>query len=245
MSIKSLDIIKAAPQHMDLIGSTGYAMLCAITAQWDYIGSTRPVRWSNSMLSARCGVDRHHINAVRKRLIDHGWITYDAQGQNIAGHYTPHIPSYHVSTDSGTDLIAEADWHKSTNEGANGLANTPPIKVPMDTPSEANLYTCPNPNPILEKAAERPKIKIPVRNNPPSLEQVAEYIQKQGYSLSPEDFHDGNTRGGWTYGMGGKSLVYDWKAHVRTWEAWKKKNNPPPPPTPPRPKAPPINLDFT
>jgi hypothetical protein len=243
--ILALDILKAAPQHAQTLGSSGLAMLLAITGQWDTLGCTVAVCWSNSRMSERTGLSRNSIDVVRSRLVKAGWLSYIQDGRQ-AGHYIPQLPDYHaqmsaVECASGAQFTVQVlcnDCASTVQLSVQPLRSSLGSYIPSPVPS-------PEPNPILEKAAERPKIKTPVRNNPPSLEQVAEYIQKQGYNLSPEDFHDGNTRGGWTYGKGGKSLVYDWKAHVRTWEAWQKKNNPPPPPPAPRPKAPPINLDFT
>ena len=49
----------------------------------------------------------------------------------------------------------------------------------------------------------------------PSLEEVADYIQENGYSISPEHFLDYYESNGW---MVGKSKMKNWKAAVRTWQ---------------------------
>lgn len=81
-----------------------------------------------------------------------------------------------------------------------------------------------NQNPNEEKASKSPLMKKnPVRDNPPSVQEVAEYVSQMGYGIDPQEFHDHNTRGGWTYGRAGKSLVQDWRAHVRTAESLRKR----------------------
>lgn len=95
--IPSLEILKAAPQHAESLGSSGLAMLLAITAHWDSLGSAVAVCWSNSRLGERSGLSRNSISEVRSRLIKLGWLVYIQDGRN-SGHYTPKLPEYHAQT---------------------------------------------------------------------------------------------------------------------------------------------------
>lgn len=53
-----------------------------------------------------------------------------------------------------------------------------------------------------------------IRFVPPTLDEVREYIEKQGYSVDAEKFIDFYQSKGW---MVGKNKMKDWKASVRTW----------------------------
>ena len=50
---------------------------------------------------------------------------------------------------------------------------------------------------------------------PPTLEQVAAYVQTRAIQIDPEAFIDSYTARGWYYG---KTKIVDWQACVRTWE---------------------------
>ena len=59
---------------------------------------------------------------------------------------------------------------------------------------------------------------------PPTLEQVAEYVQERGSSVDPQAFIDFYAAKGW---MVGKSPMKDWKAACRNaegWDRWKKES---------------------
>ena len=53
----------------------------------------------------------------------------------------------------------------------------------------------------------------------PSLEEVANYIQEKGYSVSPESFFNYYTTNGWVVG---KTKMKDWKAAIRYWQSKEK-----------------------
>lgn len=53
----------------------------------------------------------------------------------------------------------------------------------------------------------------------PSLEEVADYIQEKGYSISPEQFLNYYTSNGW---MVGKTKMKDWKSAIRYWQSKQK-----------------------
>lgn len=53
------------------------------------------------------------------------------------------------------------------------------------------------------------------RFTPPTVENVQEYIDENGYSIDAEHFVDYYTANGW---MVGKSHMKDWRAAVRNWE---------------------------
>lgn len=62
------------------------------------------------------------------------------------------------------------------------------------------------------------------RFQPPSVEQVAEYISQHEYPVDPQEFIDHYTANGWVQGKG--KPIKDWQAAVRTW-ANKRKNEQP------------------
>ena len=97
VKLPALQILKAAPQHAEELGSSALAMLLAICAHWDYLGCSRAVCWSNSRLAERCGLSRNSVAKVRQRLIDGGWICYLPDGRN-AGHYTPKLPEWYAQS---------------------------------------------------------------------------------------------------------------------------------------------------
>lgn len=67
----------------------------------------------------------------------------------------------------------------------------------------------------------------------PNIEQVREYCQEQGYSVSPEQFMSYYDSNGWK--IGGKSPMKDWKAAVRTWQQREQRD---PPKTAPKARQP-------
>lgn len=67
----------------------------------------------------------------------------------------------------------------------------------------------PQPQPI-----EPPKPTPQKRFVPPTLEEVREYIAKNGYNVDAEQFLDFYTAKGWRIG---NHIMKDWKAAVRTW----------------------------
>jgi len=51
--------------------------------------------------------------------------------------------------------------------------------------------------------------------NPPSLDEVSEYIKNKGFQVDPQQFLDFYESKGW---MVGKNKMKDWRAAVRTWQ---------------------------
>lgn len=69
----------------------------------------------------------------------------------------------------------------------------------------------------------RVKKKSPRRFEPPTVEDVRQYVQSKGYSVDPESFVDYYTARGWELSKGRK--VKDWQACVRTWNGNSKSWN--------------------
>ena len=70
----------------------------------------------------------------------------------------------------------------------------------------------------LSNATDKDKDKDKDKNKrfiPPSIEEVQEYIDENGFSVDAERFIDYYTSNGW---MVGKNHMKDWKATVRNWE---------------------------
>lgn len=75
-----------------------------------------------------------------------------------------------------------------------------------------------NPNPIQSESANAPRPRF----KKPTVDEVREYCDAQGYSISPEHFVDYYESNGWRVG---KNSMKDWKATVRTWEQREKGGN--------------------
>ena len=161
--IIALDILKASHQHADALGSSGLAMLSAITCQWDSLGSTVSVCWSNSRLAERSGLSRNSIEVVRKRLMDTGWLIYTPDGRQ-SGHYIPKLPEYHAQT-SAVECATGAQFTVQVLciEGASTVQlSVQPLRsslgsyIPMPVPEPV-----PEPNPNLAPVAFAQVAKAP------------------------------------------------------------------------------------
>lgn len=71
---------------------------------------------------------------------------------------------------------------------------------------------------------QKKKTRAKKRNTfvPPTVEQIAEYIQEKGYQVDAQYFFDHYESIGW---MVGQSKMVSWKATVRTWESRNKQFN--------------------
>lgn len=56
-------------------------------------------------------------------------------------------------------------------------------------------------------------------NKPPTLEEVKQYIQEKGFTMSAETFYNYYTANGWRVG---KNKMKDWRASVRNWNTREK-----------------------
>lgn len=73
------------------------------------------------------------------------------------------------------------------------------------------------------KQAEDKTTKL-TRFVPPTVDEVREYCQENGYQIKPEQFVDYYTANGW---MAGKNKMKDWKAAVRNWNRREQEKNRP------------------
>ena len=73
--------------------------------------------------------------------------------------------------------------------------------------------------------------KIPVADQPPTLQEIQDYMQQRGEQGDPfrhitaEEFYDDGCQSGWTI-RGGQPL-YDWRARLRSLEGYRRKNGEP------------------
>lgn len=56
-------------------------------------------------------------------------------------------------------------------------------------------------------------------NKPPTLEEIKQYIQEKGFTMSAETFYNYYTANGWRVG---KNKMKDWRASVRNWNTREK-----------------------
>lgn len=73
-----------------------------------------------------------------------------------------------------------------------------------------------------DRLAEDSKNKTKKRFIPPTVEEVAAYINEKGYHINAEEFVDFYQSKGWKVG---KDKMSDWKAAVRNWERRRKNDN--------------------
>lgn len=85
-------------------------------------------------------------------------------------------------------------------------------------------YPNPYPNPYPEKVNKTDKIPNRTCFIPPTVDEVREYCQENGYQIKPEQFVDYYTAIGW---MAGKNKMKDWKAAVRNWNRREQEKTPP------------------
>lgn len=80
----------------------------------------------------------------------------------------------------------------------------------------------------LENGSDGNSKGVPVADNPPTLEDIQQYMHEQGElgkffrCITAEQFYDEGCMNGWTI-RGGQPL-YDWKARLRSLEAYRRKN---------------------
>ena len=72
-------------------------------------------------------------------------------------------------------------------------------------------------------SADKNRSDKPTRFVPPTLNEVQDYILKNGYSVDADRFVNFYEAKGW---MIGKNKMKDWKAAVRTWQREQKKQKP-------------------
>lgn len=78
-----------------------------------------------------------------------------------------------------------------------------------------------NTNELITKGYSYSAGERKTRFTPPTIEEVAGYINEKGYHVNAEQFVDFYASKGW---MVGKNKMKDWKACVRTWERNRQNN---------------------
>jgi len=140
MKLPALQIMKACPQHAEELGSSGLAMMMAICAQWDQLGCSRAVCWSNSRLGERCGLSRNSVAKVRQKLIDRGWLCYLPDGMK-AGHYTPKLPEWYAQSSA-------AECANGVQLSVQTLCNRSAVDCAFTVQMRVTYKTYPIPSPI-------------------------------------------------------------------------------------------------
>jgi hypothetical protein len=76
-------------------------------------------------------------------------------------------------------------------------------------------------NPIAKK---KKRVPIPVSENPPTKEEVIQYVKESNLKIDAEYFYDFFTTGNWIDSRG--QVVYNWKQKAQTWNHSKDKQQP-------------------
>lgn len=121
-------------------------------------------------------------------------------------------------TEAWEKYIQRISARQSTPHGSSGIDRNRPI--PNETEEESEP----------ESKKDSYRGKKPQRRPrfiPPTVEEVAEYVQSRNSNVDPQGFVDFYEANGW---MIGKSSMRDWKAACRNaekWERWKQPQQPP------------------
>lgn len=130
-----------------------------------------------------------------------------------------------VDVDTALSRFRELCQRNAENRGKDGQAELPATSCDHSSPVVAS--GCQNINELIDmklsdmnldedaatgKPAPAPKAKKFI---PPTVEQVAEYIQGRNSKVDAQRFVDFYTAKNW---MVGRNRMADWKAAVRTWE---------------------------
>lgn len=147
VKLPAFKILKAVPQHAESLGSSGLAMMLAICAQWDALGCSTAVCWSNSRLAERSGLSRNSVDKVRTRLIESGWLCYLQDGRK-AGHYTPKLPEWYAQS-SAVECANGAQLSVQT------LCKYCAVECAYTVQMRVTYIPIPNPSPIPNPEPER------------------------------------------------------------------------------------------
>lgn len=125
---------------------------------------------------------------------------------------------YQRSVESGRSG-GQKRWSKEAVKG-----DSPPIvppSYPIGESTEADTEAEADREANVYKGNERPKR---TRFIPPTVDEVRDYCQENGYRIDSEYFIDYYTANDW---MVGNNKMSDWKAVVRNWNRREQEKNPP------------------
>ena len=125
---------------------------------------------------------------------------------------------WYTVTKKGACILQKCDLQTTEMSDANDGIVRPLPDINTDINTDINVtkntsYSCSEPEKSVSKRTK--KSTTTKRFIPPTVEEVAEYVNEKGYKVNPQRFVDHYAARGWKYGQG-KPMV-DWKAAVRTW----------------------------
>lgn len=184
------------------IGPDAFAVLAAVVLMEDSIHYSRAPNFFNEQLLARCGIQSEHaLIRARNRAVEAGLLAYLPGAKRRPGVYF---------TCGFTDERAA----KESSFTAQRAANPKRIRNESETnPSPSKPYTHTHTH---TRAGAHAKPKKSKTFQPPTLEEVQEYIRAQGFRIDAQQWHDYYAARGWMLGRG--QPMRDWRAAVRTWQ---------------------------
>ncbi|TXH46901.1 MAG: hypothetical protein E6Q97_28450 [Desulfurellales bacterium] len=129
-------------------------------------------------------------------------------------HQAPHIKEVASTIPPCPHMESDANSEPARNQHQTSTELAPEIPVQAQCAHGAKSPSSPFPLPESPIPNKKETKKERIRFSRPSVEQVAEYVQQQGYQIDPSAFVDHYEAKGWLIG---KSPMKDWKAAVRTW----------------------------
>lgn len=152
---------------------------------------------------------------------------YDTYNPPQTSEYCKNKPATNQRQTSGKPVTNQNKEYKEREESKEGKTNNIPPLSPIGdiSPGESapensdtDLIGFKNQNPKKEKSSAKKERKVFV---PPSVDEVRQYCNANGYTIDPSKFVNYYTSNGW---MVGRNKMKDWKAAVRTWQSKENEN---------------------
>jgi hypothetical protein len=153
----------------------------------------------------------------------YGWIPSFKLHQLVNRPQASKLPEYKGDlTDSLNDhgLIKEGSLLDCIGKEGNGSGNG--MEGSAEGAAPVPVAPVLPPVPVVKK--QRPRKTVPLADNPPTLEEVTEYVKSKGYDLDPQYFIDKMQSKAWR-DKNDKPL-YDWQATIRTWMSYRNTSQP-------------------
>ncbi|MCD7735325.1 MAG: helix-turn-helix domain-containing protein [Clostridiales bacterium] len=195
---------------------------------------SRPDDWKFSVrgLAALCADGKASVNAALNELQEAGYLEV-IQNRTSNGKMSGNEFTFRERPQAGirdTATEPQTESRDTATEPQTGIRDT------ATEPQTESRDTATEPHPDLPDTGKRALLtnistndvstNECVRFTPPTVGQVRDYCQGQGYSIDPERFVDYYEARGW---MLGKSKMKNWQAAVRNWSRKDRKTEEKPP----------------
>ena len=178
-----------------------------------------------------CLADREGRLEDRSERISHQLFGYDKRSLNLSGDLSALIKAGMIAKYSNKGAFIQVVNFKKhqTPHHQETQSKLPEYQPPQRSPdisgdSERCLPDSLIPDSLNEDSC--PRTNQPKKFKKPTPQEVEEYAQSIGFSLSGQKFCDSNEAKGWLVGKT-RTPMKDWKATIRTWKANNYKSDAP------------------